>query len=283
MRICTIQWPGYEPLYLARSLGHFAAAPVELLEYPSTSDCLRAFGAGAIDAVALTLDETLRLLEAEIPLKVVLVMDFSNGADAIVARTEVQTLADLKGRRVGVENTALGAYMLTRALQGVGFQPVDVQVVPLSPNEHESAFLAGAVDAVVTFDPVRTRLLTNGAHQLFSSKEIPGEILDVLVVQRDYATRYPERVQTLLTHWYTTLAYLKTNPHDAARGMSPRLKLSPEQTLQSLDRLHFPSQEENRALLSGTSPPLLTTARQLMETMLAARLLQQQVPVESLL
>lgn len=283
LHVCTNQWTGYEPLYLARSLQYFKENDVQLVEYSSASDCMRAFGNGTVEAAALTLDEALQLAEDGVGLKIALVMDFSNGADVLLARPEISSVAALKGRRIAVENSATGAYVLQRALQKGGLRLDDVEIVAAVVSEHERAYQTGKVDAVVTFDPVRTRLKTAGLRELFSSREIPGEIVDVLVVQRDFAEHFPTDIDDLRAAWYGALEYLRSQPNDAAARMAPRVRLTADEFQNSLQDIHFPTAAENQKLLVGTAASLLAPARQVMQTMLAQKLLRRPVAVESLL
>ena len=126
------------------------------LSYPSSSEVIRAYRNGDLEAVAITIDETFLLAETQPNIRIVLVTDISNGADVILAKPEIQSLKDLKGRRVGVESTALGAFVITRALGQVGLSPKDIEIVSLGVSEQERAFKQGIVDAVVTFEPVRS-------------------------------------------------------------------------------------------------------------------------------
>ena len=183
LRVGANIWPGYEPLYLARDLGYFRGAPIHAVEFTSATQVIRAYQNETIDAVCLTLDEALLLASEGADLRIVLVADFSNGADVIIGTPGTRAMKDLQGRRVGVEDTALGAFFLTRALQESGVQIGDVRVVPMQVQDHEQAFLKGDVDAVVTFEPVRGKLLARGAHILFDSSRLPGEIVDVVLVQ----------------------------------------------------------------------------------------------------
>lgn len=282
LHVCTNQWTGYEPLYLARSLGYFNDSDVQLVEYSSASDCMRAFGNGTVEAAALTLDEALRLAEDGVAVKIVLVMDFSNGADVLLARPEVESLAALKGRRIAVENSATGAYILQRALPKGGLRLEDVEIVAAVVSEHERAYQAGKVDAVVTFEPVRTRLKAAGLRELFSSREIPGEIVDVLVVHRDFVERFSRDIEELRSAWYRALDYLRAQPRDAAARMAPRLRLSAEEFQRTLNDIHFVTPTENQKLLGGTAE-LMAPARQVMQAMIAQKLLRRPVSVESLL
>ncbi len=281
--VCTNQWPGYEPLYLARSLGYFNNNEVRLVEFSSASDCMRAFGNGTVEAAGLTLNEALQLAADGIALKIILVMNFSNGADALLARPEIRTLGGLKGRSVGVENTATGVYVLRRALQKGGLRLEDIRVVAAVVAEHERAYLWGRVDAMVTFEPVRTRLKKAGMRELFSSREIPGEIVDVLIVNRDCAERFPREVESLRSAWHRALEYLQANPTDATERMAPRAKLSPAEFRNTLEAIRFPTPAENQKLLAGASAGLVAPARQIMERMVNYGLLRRPVAVESLL
>lgn len=282
LRVGINIWPGYEPLYLARELGYYADTPLHLVEYASDTQALRALRNAAIDAAALTLDELLQLRAEGLDLRVVAVLDFSNGADVVLARAHVRKLADMRGRRVGVENTAVGAYVLTRVLQAAGLTQTDIRVVSLELGEHEQAFKSGKVDVVVTSEPWRSRLLTQGAHQLWDSSLIPGEIVDVLAVRRDRLKEHAETVTALLYGWFRALDYVKTQPQDAAKRMGQREGLDANQFLAALSRLQLPDLEQNRQLLAGKPPGLVATSRQLMMVMLQHQLLPKPVPVTNL-
>lgn len=109
LRIGTNTWPGYEPLYLARSLGYYEGSPITLVELTSASEVIHALRSGTLEGAALTLDEVLTLLDDGFDLKVVLVMDFSNGGDVLLAKPGIDSTADLRGKRIAVEYTAVGA------------------------------------------------------------------------------------------------------------------------------------------------------------------------------
>lgn len=283
LRICTNQWPGYEPLYLARALGHYDVKTIQLVEYASATDCMRAVGNGSLEAAALTLDEVLQLAEEGVPLKVLLVMDYSWGADALIAHPGQGPLTALKGKRIGVETSAVGSYMLHKSLQRAGLSKKDVEIIPLAVNEHLRAYKENRVDAVITFEPIRAQLLKLGAKELFSSRDIPGEILDVLVVRRDVLPSLQVQIARVINGWYKALAYLAKEPSPAAEIMAPRVALSAQEFLATLERLHLPSRTENGQLLSGENPALGALIRELAATMTEAGLLHQGVSPENVL
>ena len=277
LRVGTNIWPGYENLYLARSLGYYKNSPTRLVEYPSSLEVLRAWRNAELEVAALTLDEVFSLAETQPDIRVVLVTDVSNGADVILAKREIHSLQALKGRRVGVEAEALGSFVLTRALEGVGMSPEDVQVISLEVSEHERAFRQGTVDAVVTFEPVRSNLLAAGARLLFDSTKIPGEIVDVLAVHQDLLTTRAASLQALVDNWFRALDYLQKRPQDAARRIAPRTGITPQQFLKSLEGLRIPDIQENQKLLGKTHASLLNRARRLAKVMLEKKLLHTAV------
>lgn len=283
LRLGTNVWPGYEPLYLARELGSFEKKRIKLVEYLSASEVIRAFRNRQLEAAALTLDEVFLLLEREIPVQIVLVTDISNGGDAILARPGITDIAMLKSKKVAVEAGALGAYVISRALEKNDLTLADIQVVNLEVSEHETAFKTGAVDAVVTFEPVRSRLLAAGATEVFSSRDIPGEIVDVIAVHRDYLANDTNAVHELIEGWFAALRYLEENPDAAAKHISLRMRMPPADVLRSYEGLDLPGRDRNHALLGGTSPGLIEVARRLQDIMVRAKLLRQSVEIDDLM
>lgn len=283
MRVGANPWPGYQPLFLAQELGYFGGAAIRLVEYPSATQVLRAYRNGVLEAACLTLDELL-LLESQQGLapRIVAVMDVSNGADALLARPPLTRLADLKGRRLGVEDTALGAFMLVRVLERAGIARSDLELHSLEVNEHERAFLEGRVDAVITFEPVRTKLMTREARILFDSSEIPGEIVDVLGVKREHLSSQPEQAALLLRGFFRALDYMKAHPEDAARRMAVRQGVTPQEFQASLRGLHLPDLKANLALMQGPSASLPVAGQALAEVMVQRKLILRPVEVAAL-
>jgi NitT/TauT family transport system substrate-binding protein len=283
LRIGTNVWIGSEPLYLARDLQYFARDTVQLVEYPSASEVLRAFRNQALDGMIISLDELFVLAVDGLQPKIVVVADVSHGADVVVGRSGIRAMKDLKGKRVAVESGALGAFVLSRALALNGMQASDVSIVHLESNEHPAAFEQGQVDGAVTFDPFRGQLLRAGAHTLFDSTQIPGEIVDLLAVRASVLEKNPQALQTLLRGWFKALDYLEREPKDAAARMAVRQQITGEQFLQALQGLHIPSRAENLTMLAGPTPGLVVSGRQLMTLMVDAKLLRSTLEIEGLL
>ena len=283
LRIGTNIWPGYEPLYLARKLEHWQPDRIRLVEYPSATEVMRAFRNHSLEAASLTLDEVLLLRQDNIPVKVVLIHDLSAGADAIVARPGIANVRALKGKRVAVESNALGAFVLSRALEMNGMTLSDVQIIPVDVNAHEHAYQRGDADAVVTFEPARTHLLNAGAHEIFNSRELPNEIVDVLVVHQEYAARYPQTIQRIVDDWFKAVSFMEKDPSSAAHLIAQRLKMTPGEVIASYKGLRIPSRDENRLLLGGSDDRLRQTLSRLNRVLTAHHLVRAPVDIGNLL
>jgi len=267
LRIVSSPWPGYEPLYLARDLGYLNKDSVRITELPSSNITLEAFSNGSADVATLTLDETVTLLAKGNKLRILLVMDISNGSDGVVAKPGIKSLAQLKGKRLGMENIPLGAYILSRILEKSGLTAADIKIVPMPEDKHEKAYLQGKIDAAITMEPYMTRITKAGAHVLFDSSQIPNEIFDIVVVRENiYQTRRDELCR-LTQQWFRTLDYVQANSQDATSRMGKRLGVDAETFRAAMGGLKVPTRQENQQLLGGNMPTLLLPAKRMTDIM----------------
>jgi NitT/TauT family transport system substrate-binding protein len=279
LRIATNPWIGYELLYLSREMGWLDTTRVRLVELLSNTDSVQALAAGTVDGAGLTLDEALAARDAGLDLKIVLVFDFSAGADVLLASPGIDQLADLKGKRIGVEQTGVGALMLDAALKQASLTASDIQVVNLTLDQHLKAFRNKQIDALVSFEPVASQIEAAGAHRLFDSRAIPGSIVDVLAISSKALEANPDTARKLLARYFQALSWLRQNLAEAARHMAPRLGLTPAAVQAGYQGLVLPDVAENRRLLAGTPASLETTAAKLATLMLREQLLARKVDV----
>lgn len=251
VRIGTNVWPGYEPGYVAEKHGLYGKAKVDLRQFPSASETLRAFRNRSIDVAAVTLDEALMLAQRGIAIKIILVTDISNGADAIVARAPIRSIEGLRGKRVGVEDSALGDYVLGRALQLHGIADAEISQVSLTVDETVEAFQSGRADAVVTFEPFKTAITKLGGVKIFDSSEIPDEIVDVLVVRAEFADSHPHAIRAVVDGWIKANNLINMQRSDVLREIAARLKITDAELALVLRDLKIPSADENVNLLAA--------------------------------
>lgn len=269
---------------LARALGWFDEQQVKLVETGSATDSLKLLEQGKIDGAGLTLDEVLRAREMGIPLSVLLVCDISAGADVLLVRPDIKTLADLRGRRVGVEDGALGALMLYQVLQSAGLSIDQVKPVSLTVDQHVQAWKRGEIDAVITYEPAAKQILAMGGGRLFDSRQIPDVILDVLAVRTSVLdSAHAAALRQLVAAHLRALHHIDSNPEDAAYRMAARFKLPPDQVLAEFKGLVMPDLENNIRLIATSTPQVLKSASAIADVMRKAGILHRQANFEELL
>lgn len=272
LRVGTTLWPGYEPFYLAKEIKAYKS-DIRMITYPSTSEVLRAFKSRTLEAAALTLDEVLFLVESNIPIEIILICDISEGADVIMGRPELKNMQGLIGASIAVESTAVGAYTLSRALELHNIGIDQISLVNVEHSDHKNTYKQGVTDAVVTYEPVRTQLLSEGAIELFNSKEIPGEIVDVLVVHKSTLDTHQTELYDIVEGWFTALNYLNDQPAISYKFIASRMKLSIEGAKESYFGLTLPSLNKNKEFLSGSSALLKQTLKNLNKHMIHSKLI----------
>ncbi len=283
LRLGTNVWIGYETLYLAQKLGYYDELPLKLVEMPSATEVMHAFRNHMLEMAALTLDEALFLKQTENDIQIILVFDFSNGGDVLLGQPGLDNLKALKNKTVGVENSAVGAILLDGALTAASLSPIDIKIVPLTINKHLMAFKSRQVDALITFDPIKSELLSAGANNLFDSSQIPGRIVDILVVRKSIVEQHPKVLKSLISGYFEALAYLKTFPDIAYQKIAPRMGLSAQALPAQYAGIKIPDKIENIQLLSAHKPKLLNTVEHLLALMQNKKLLHRPVVTEQFL
>lgn len=277
-------WPGYEPMFLARSEGWLDAKQASLIETRSATESLQALAAGKVDGAALTLDEVLRARAKGIPLAVLMVFDVSAGADMLVARPGIKKLVDLKGKRIAYEQGASGALMLSEALSAANLNRDEVKPVALPVDQQYAAWQQGQIDAAITYEPVASQLLALDAVKLFDSRQIPEAIIDVLALRSDVLDPvHASAIRHLISAHLKALAHLHRNPQDASYRMAARMGLPADKVLASFRGLVLPNAVNNRRMLTTAASQFSDSARKLSRLMVKEGILQHEDPLTELI
>lgn len=254
--IASHVWPGYEFLFLARNMGWLKPEDAILVETRNASESLEQLLSGKVHGAALTLDETLRVIQQGVPLWVVLLFDVSSGADALLVKSHIKSLTDLKGARIGVETTAVGALMLNKIVAKAKLLPTDFDVVHINVDTHMTTWQNNNLDALITYEPTATKIEKLGAVRLFDSREIPNTIFDVLAVRRDAAEHYSQQLQALISSHFRAQWAWKTNPIDTAYRLAKRLDAQAGDIQMLFRGLELPDLIYNHHLLGGAASEL---------------------------
>lgn len=271
MRVGSIVFPGYETLFLARELGLLDEGRVRLIEMLANTDTLRALAADQLEAAAMTLDELMTARADGVDLRAVLVFDVSDGADVVLAKAPV-TLKTLAGKRVAVEDGAMGAVMLSALLKAANLAPDQIRKVSMTLDRSEELFGSGGVDVVVTAEPWAARLEKKGAQRIFDSAAIPGRIVDVLAVRANALQSHAAALRHLLQSHFAAQVVLRDSKQRAGALMALRLQTSADEVPALYRGLRLPDLARNRIMLEHGGA-IDQTAKDLQKVMVEAGLL----------
>ncbi len=254
-------WLGYAPLYLAKEKGFFQkrGIDVEIVVIESPADRRAAFAADKIQGMATTVDTHVMTAAAEnpIPVKQVLAMDDSNGGDGIVAKKEIKTVKDLKGKTVAAQLGAGASYFwLNYVLSQNGLKLSDIKAVDMKAGDAGAAFVAGKVDAAVTWEPWLSKAKeTPFGGVLLSSDKTPGIIVDSLAFKPAYLKAHGDDVKKIIAAWNEAVKFAADNPKEADAIMAKFTNQKPEEFTKEKAGVRFYGEKENKEYFGTAQKP----------------------------
>ena len=183
---------------------------IEIVQINDYIESINQYTAGAFDGCTMTnMDALTSPAAGGVDSTALIVGDFSNGNDGLVLRGSDQ-LAEVRGRDVHLVELSVSHYLLARALDSVGLRERDLRVVNTGDADIVAAYATAGDDAaVVTWNPQLAEVAAMpDAHRVFDSADIPGEIIDLLVVNSETLAAHPELGKALTGAWYETLALM---------------------------------------------------------------------------
>lgn len=186
---------------------------IEVKQFNDYVESINQYTAGAFDAVTITNMDALSIPSAGgVDTTAVIVGDFSNGNDAVILKDK-DKLADIKGQNVNLVEFSVSHYLLARGLESIGLVEKDLKVVNTSDADMAAAYKTPEVTAVVTWKPIVSTILESpDAHKVFDSSQIPGEIIDLMVVNTEVLKDNPNFGKALAGIWYETMTKLASDP-----------------------------------------------------------------------
>jgi NitT/TauT family transport system substrate-binding protein len=221
-------WPYAQESGILKKWADKYGISIEAVAFNDYVESINQYTAGAFDAVTVTNMDALTVPAAGgVDTTAIIIGDYSNGNDAVIlkaAGNTKPTLADLKGRSVNLVQLSVSQYLLSRALEQAGLKETDVTLVNTSDADIVGAFASADVQAVATWNPQVTEILKRpDAVSVFDSSRIPGEILDLLVVNTKTLKDNPKLGAALAGAWYEVLALMTRT--DAA-GAAARTQMA---------------------------------------------------------
>ncbi|SHJ69456.1 ABC transporter substrate-binding protein [Desulfofundulus thermosubterraneus] len=252
VRITLPTWPGYGPLFLARDKGFFKeeGLDVEISVIQGLAERKAALKGNKVDGMATTLDIESTLEAEGVPLKIIWALDDSYGGDGIVAKKDIKSVADLKGRTVALDVGTTSHFFLLNCLEKAGLSENDIKMVQSgSAGDAGQAFVAGKVDAAVTWEPWLSRGVKEGnGNLIITSRETPGLIVDAVAFRKDFAESHPREMQAIVNGLAKAMKFYAGNQEEAVKIMAKGLDMKPEGFL---DGIRLYSLEDNLKFFNG--------------------------------
>ena len=231
IKIGYSDWPGWVAWEIAKEKGFFKEHDVEvsLVWFSDYAASLTALTTGKVDANCTAWSDVIAAISEGAKLKVVLLNDNSDGNDAVVAKPDINSIKDLKGKTVATEKGTVEHFLLLTALakNGMGENSVDFKNMPIA--DAAAAFAAGKVDAVAVWQPFIAQLERESKGKvLFSSKEMPGLVPDQLVFQESVVKERADEIQKIVATWFEVVEFIKTHEDEAVTIMAKVVAQKPE-------------------------------------------------------
>jgi NitT/TauT family transport system substrate-binding protein len=254
-------WVGYGPLFIAKEKGFFKEekVDVELVNVEDPKEGFFAMAAGRLHGVVSTIDTMVLYLKTGKEFQYVLALDDSAGGDGIVARKEIKSITDLRGKKVAMNEGSVSQFFLNVLLKEAGLSQKDLNVVNMKQGDAGAAFVAEKVDAAVTWEPwlSKGKAAPHG-HILVDSSKTPGLITDVLIFRRDVIEKRPREIQGIVNAWNKAVAYWEKNQTEAneimAKGVGDWLK-DPKVFAEVLTGVKFYNRDANVKFFGTAQKP----------------------------
>lgn len=282
LKIAHSPWLGWFFWFVVEEKGFFEkhGVDVDLVWFPVYSDSLQALATGQVDANSQTMSDTIAPLSRGIKLRAVLVNDNSYGGDAIVVRPEINGIEDLRGKTVATELGTVDHFLLLTALAQHGMTEKDINFVNMTVNDAGPAFIGGKTDAAVLWEPFQSMAVKDGGGKvIFSSRDTPGLIPDLLVFREEVVESRADDIQKVIAAWFDAMDWYMESDANRQEGieiMALHAEQTPEEFGAALEGVKLFTLEDNlKAFEPGdTFEALLYTGRETAEFLHGLEMIQ---------
>ncbi|CBN59101.1 ABC-type nitrate/sulfonate/bicarbonate transport systems periplasmic components-like [Kamptonema sp. PCC 6506] len=239
---------------IAQEKGFFKAqgVDVELIYKRYIQLEIANFSAGKYDGMVLTLGSFINLSATNPDIQAVVVINESTGADVVVVQSQIKTVADLKGKKLGANLGGFSEIFVTEMLRTANLTSDDVNLVKLEASDIPQHLENNTIQAGHTWEPHLSEAIKSGGNILFTSKQTPGLILDMIVFRGETIRDRPEDVGAFVRGWLEGSAYWKANVQEGNAIISKALEI-PLNTI-SLEGVNLTNLGENQKFFLSSNP-----------------------------
>ncbi|KQM19676.1 putative urea ABC transporter substrate-binding protein [Novosphingobium sp. Leaf2] len=255
-------WPYAQQAGIVKKWADKYGIKINVVQVNDYVESVNQYTAGKLDGVTVANMDALTIPAAGgKDTSAIIVGDYSNGNDGIMLKG-ASDLKAIKGQTVNLVELSVSHYLLARGLGTVGLSLKDVKTVNTADADIVGAFASPDVKAAVAWNPQLSVMKTQaGAKEVFSSADIPGEILDLLAVDTATLKANPKLGKALAGIWYETVALMKRQDAQgkAARAAMAKLAGSTPEAFDNQLTTTYLYADPKAAVAATASPSLITT------------------------
>ncbi len=255
LKVSFHSWIGNGIYFIAKEKGFWEkeGLTVDLQQVDDSAVSKQLLASGKVDGIMGWTPETIQVLaDTGVPMKVVFATDYSDGADGIVATENIKTLEDLKGKTVSFETGSPSHLFISYLLDQAHISLSDLKTVNQTASDAGAAFVAGKVDAAVTWEPWLSKSdERKGGHILVSSKSLP--ILPALpAFKTEVVKNRPEDVKAFMRGVFAAIEFTKQNPDEAYAIIAKGFNLTTQDVVDQIPTFHWMNYEDNLKYFSDS-------------------------------
>jgi NitT/TauT family transport system substrate-binding protein len=244
INVGTVVWIGYGPFYVAEAMDMYKKynLSVKLQVFSDPALIPAALAGGSVQGAMVTYDQVIGQVAKGIAQKVVMPIDYSNGGDAIVATKAITKVSEFKGKKIGFNPLSPSDFLLSYALKTNNLTDKDITPVNMTPEAVPAAMASGQMPVGVTYEPSLSQIVSQGGgqkyHVVFSSKDAPGLIADVLVFNDKFIKSNPKDIDGVMRAYLDGMAYMKAKPDESAKIIGKFMGVSAKEVKEQLSGVY---------------------------------------------
>ncbi|PZO39052.1 MAG: nitrate ABC transporter substrate-binding protein [Pseudanabaena frigida] len=287
LRVGINNWPGYTIALYANEAKLFEkrGIKVELIRFNNQQDSIRATIRGSQDMSFVPLWEVMQVDPSNDKPVIVLVTDISAGSDGIVARKGIESIRDLKGKKVGLKLGTVTHLILLEALKHNQIKPTDIEIYDISNERGAELLKLGSLDAAVLWEPSLSQTAQEiGGKVIFTTKDVDSLVIDSLVISANSLQSNKDEITKFILAWFDAIHAVETTPEKVFESISKQIK-QPVETVardyRGLKKGDIPMNQRMFALKGRLLNAIQESANLLREDLRHGRVIREDIEINS--
>lgn len=255
---------------LAKALGllekKYPDIEIEWVKFDSGRDVNNAIASGSIDFGLVGTPPAAIGVASNMPYKVYYLHDIIGESEALVVKEDsgIQSLEDLKGKKIATTFSSTSHYSLLGALKNEGIDPIkdNITLLDMQPPDIYAAWQRGDIDGAYIWQPIQSKLIAEQGKVITDSGKLAEQgvlTAELGIVHNDFAEKYPSIVDGYVDALDEAVKYYNEKPEESAELLSKELGLTPEESLVTMKQIVWLDASKQKEYFNG---PLAETLKE---------------------